>query len=210
MKKLLLVLLLVVGVSSIAEAQQKYGYSQTTYIKKKRQPKEINAVEPGFQSIFDFSVTIPKKDINGPVILADYVGGYRFNNTFFAGVGVGLGGGIDSYIGEGNCSACNSEAIANKFAYRLYIQGRVYLSKTRLQPFLSASIGYENCRIDEFHSSCQSRGIVWSEYHDYFLYAMPELGLNYRISDRTSAFLSVGYGATLKNGGLQIKLGTTF
>ncbi len=217
MKKLLLVLLLAVGVSTIAEAQQKHDYSKTTYIKKRRQPKNLNPVEPGFQSIFDFSVTLPKRDMDDPAILADYVGGYRFNNMFFLGVGVGLGAAFDSDVNEeahrydNSDYLCYTKAEAYGFTYRLYIQGRVYLSKKRLQPFMSVSIGYEDCRVEKKHSSCSLIGGSWYEsYHDYFLYAMPEVGLNYRITDRVGAFLSVGYGATIKNGGLQIKLGATF
>uniref|UniRef100_UPI004056D0A6 hypothetical protein n=1 Tax=Alistipes sp. TaxID=1872444 RepID=UPI004056D0A6 len=89
---------------------------------------------------------------------------------------------------------------------------RFYLSKTRLQPFLGAAIGFEGyktlndiwreyrCEEDQYHKDGHKAGF----------YAMPEVGLNYRISDRTSAFFSIGYGAAVRGGALQIKLGVTF
>lgn len=172
MKKLLLAALFIIGMSSVASAQQKHGYSQTTYITEKRAPKKLAPVEPGYQSTVNISTSFGL-GLVAPFL--EYIGGYRFNNTLFLGAGVGLG----SLEGDA-------------FAYRLHVNGRFYLSKTRLQPFLGAAIGFEG-------------------YNNKIgFYAMPEVGMNYRISNRTSAFLSIGYGATLCNSGLQVKVGATF
>lgn len=90
MKKLLLTALFIIGMSSVASAQQKHGYSQTTYITEKRAPKKLAPVEPGYQSSVSISPSYSVK-ADGLALFFEYIGGYRFNNTLFLGGGVGLG-----------------------------------------------------------------------------------------------------------------------
>lgn len=220
MKKLLLAALFIIGLSSVASAQQKHGYSQTTYITEKKAPKKLAPVEPGYQSTVTISSSFWFGEGQGNALFVEYIGGYRFNNTLFLGAGIGLGSSLDhprlgekSHVMDNGNSRCNTSLYATGFAYRLYVNGRCYLSKTRLQPFLGAAIGFERYKtydgLSYYDSGCQDR-YYHKDGHKAGFYAMPEVGLNYRISSRTSAFLSIGYGATICASGLQVKLGATF
>lgn len=217
MKKLLLAALFIIGLSSVASAQQKHGYSQTTYITEKKAPKKLAPVEPGYQSTVSISCSFVH---DGNALFVEYIGGYRFNNTLFLGAGIGLGSSLeDSWIDEKSHavdsyyrSECKSIIMATGFAYRLYVNGRCYLSKTRLQPFLGAAIGFEGYKTQDGYIDyyCMDTDYYHKDGHKAGFYAMPEVGLNYRISNRTSTFLSIGYGATICTSGLQVKLGATF
>lgn len=219
MKKLLLAALFIIGMSSVASAQQKHGYSQTTYITEKRAPKKLAPVEPGYQSTISISYSYGSL-AGGHVFFFEYIGGYRFNNTLFLGAGIGLGFTKNAPRLEGWKSheysytnswthTCRGSIYGTGITYRLYVNGRFYLSKTRLQPFLGAAIGFEGYKTGPWYDGCNDP--YYHEYgHKAGFYAMPEVGLNYRISNRTSAFLSIGYGATLCNSGLQVKVGATF
>lgn len=65
--------------------------------------------------------------IHYPSIGAEYLGGYRFNNTFFVGAGTGI---LFHFKGERN--------LVN---IPLYANARAYFSKWRLQPYFSLSVG---------------------------------------------------------------------
>ncbi len=220
MKKFLFIALFIAGFASIASAQEHHDYSEITYIRKKIKP-----VEPGYQSTVGVSFALAGDNDSG-VLLFEYIGGHRFNNTVFLGGGAGLGFSVarprlghvsheyQYYYGEDE--VCNTPIIGSGFAYRLFVNGRFYLSKTRLQPFLGAAIGFEGYKTETHkYASCKYRDEdIYNQYHKdrhkAGFYAMPEVGLNYRISDRASAFFSIGYGAAVCGGALQIKLGATF
>lgn len=223
MKKFLFIALFIAGFASIASAQEHHDYSEITYIRKKLKP-----VEPGYQSTVGVSFAyVTNSEFGGGPLLFEYIGGYRFNNTVFLGGGVGLGFSVSRpcighvshefqyYYGEDEL--CTAPIVGSGFAYRLFVNGRFYLSKTRLQPFLGAAIGFEGYKTGKAGSpTCRWRGDedIYNQYHKdghkAGFYAMPEVGLNYRISDRASAFFSIGYGAAVRGGALQIKLGATF
>lgn len=217
MKKLLLAALFIIGLSFVASAQQKHGYAQTTYITEKKAPKKLAPIEPGYQSTVNISGSYAPGIVNGGALFFEYIGGYRFNNTLFLGAGVGLGFSLDHpWFGQeshryNSDRLCDYDLYASGVTYRLHVNGRFYLSKTRLQPFLGAAIGFEGYKIKEGgYIECYDFNYHNKNGHKAGFYAMPEVGLNYRISNRTSAFLSIGYGATLCDSGLQIKLGATF
>uniref|UniRef100_UPI0040579AC8 hypothetical protein n=1 Tax=Alistipes sp. TaxID=1872444 RepID=UPI0040579AC8 len=167
MKKILFVALFIAGFASTTSAQQRHGYSQTTYIIEEEQPKErkkLKPVEPGYQSTVGVSFTRGGGDGAG-VLLFEYIGGYRFNNTVFLGGGIGLGFSLGHprletksheyqyYYGQDElCPICSE---GEGFAYRLFVNGRFYLSKTRLQPFLGAAIGFEGYK---------TLNDIWREY----------------------------------------------
>jgi len=52
----------------------------------------------------------------------NFIGGKRFNNTFFAGGGIGIN-------------------ISEELGFNLFAQGRSYFTKTRCKPFLALSVG---------------------------------------------------------------------
>ncbi|MBQ3248089.1 MAG: hypothetical protein IJB03_00320, partial [Alistipes sp.] len=62
-----------------------------------------------------------------PSLSVEYLGGYRFNNTFFVGVGTGI-----LFHFRGNRNLVNIP---------LYANAKAYIGKYRLQPYFSLSVG---------------------------------------------------------------------
>ena len=129
------------------------------------------------------------------VLGINWIGGRRFNNTIF--LGAGIGGGL------GNSRWINYDDYLNLFDVSNMVHGyinafahcRIYLTKTKFQPFIAVSAG--------------------AAAHVNFLgtfspYLNPEIGFNYRIKDHFSIYLTGGY-ATYFNAydSWQFKLGFT-
>jgi len=85
--------------------------------------------------------------IHSPSIGAEYLGGYRFNNTFFVGAGTGILFNTQPWYGidRNLISVFNTQPWygndRNLISVPLYANARAYFSKWRLQPYFSLSVG---------------------------------------------------------------------
>jgi len=99
---------------------------------------------------------------------AEYIAGYRFNNYLFLGGGTGL----EWFIGE-------------DLAIPIYANARLYLlPKSRWQPFVSLSLGA---------LVPLAVGSVFYRYDGTQLHINPTIGVNYRINNKYSCYLNLGY-----------------
>lgn len=105
-----------------------------------------------------------------------WIGGRRFNNTFY------LGGGLN--FGLSKCEYWSDSVVYYEIPTEtgisgsVFVNGRAYLSKTRFSPFIALSAGMS----------------IFSKPEVAFKpYLNPEFGVNYRIKEHFSIYLTAGY-----------------
>lgn len=174
MKRIILIAVAIVLSLSVAEAQQDKRYSQgvftqtTTVTRTKiERPKREKPERPkydakrGFQQQASFGwwwTDNGHGDKNYSALRFSYIGGRRFNNYFFAGVGAGLDIGVSNtdkpivrksewedyevdnerYI-DGYCPS--KLMPMQSIAIPLFVNLKGYFTKTRVAPYLSFSAG---------------------------------------------------------------------
>lgn len=189
-----------------AEAQKRQEESKTEIAATN---KEIagwqNSVYINVSSCDDY-----EPGVISPSIGIEYVGGKRFNNAFFLGFGTGV------VLNTHNQRAAywDDWALAtplclplNRISIPLYVNVKLYLSRTRCQPYISLSSGlrFSGKRLFEF-SSYSLMGVAYdkSEYlnnshslkygtNQYFI--TPGLGLDYRFKSGTTLSLQAAFHA---------------
>lgn len=169
MKRIILIAVAILLSFSVAEAQQDERYSQgvftqtTTVTRTKiERPKRKMPERPkydakrGFQQQASFGwwwADNDFKDKNYIALRFSYIGGMRFNDYFFAGVGAGLDIGVSNtykhkvmawkdygYIGMYDRSFENDMPMQS-IAIPLFVNLKGYFTKTRVAPYLSFSAG---------------------------------------------------------------------
>lgn len=192
MKRIILIAVAIVLSLSVAEAQQDERYSQgvftqtTTVTRTKiERPKREKPERPkydaklGFQQQASFGWWWTDNDYgykNYSALRFSYIGGRRFNNYFFAGVGAGLDIGVSNtnkpivrksergnyevdserYI-DGYCS--NKLMPMQSIAIPIFVNLKGYFTKTRVAPYLSFSAG---ARL-----STGKKLMIYDEYGNY-------------------------------------------
>lgn len=144
--------------------------------KEKKQPIPLKPVQPGFESSVEFSGSFGDFYKGS----AMYFGGYRFNNSFFLGGGIGL-----EFIGDYDYSQFLDY---NVTSVPILLHARYYLTSTRFQPFFALSTGVR--------VSGDRDGYSKSYGHPYgtcgFIIS-PAFGCNARITDNISLYLKIAY-----------------
>ena len=102
--------------------------------------------------------------------------GYQFNPYFYLGVGVG----VDRYIGEGLDPF--SAGFLDKFFFPIFADARVNFLDKSITPFFDAKIGYS---IHEYASSSFIPNL-----NPYF---NPNLGVSFKLKKKTALNLGIGY-----------------
>lgn len=164
--KILIALLSLSLLSPIIASAQLITTSQTTTTTKsiekpKKAPKKLAPIGRGFEHSVEFAYRTATYDYSGAGGI-NYTLGYRFGNYFFLGGGVGLNF-------QHQYSRYNTI-----IGIPLYLQGKVYFTKTRCQPYLSLSTG-----------------VYLSSPCAYFI--NPMIGVNYRITNTVSLYFAMGY-----------------
>lgn len=178
-----------------------------TQIKKEKVKKErkiLPPVTPGYEQSIE--ATVSTFDLTGKAEYdfqfgVDYIGGYRFNNYFYAGIGVGLcfntatstpvfedfrswSGHVYEYRLEHVCE--------NVFKVPLYLYARVYVTKTRCQPFFALSIGGQISGRKTIINNTDFEDLDNKSYSSSSFFINPQLGVNYRITEKYSLYLTAG------------------
>lgn len=174
MKRIILIAVAIVLSLSAAEAQQDERYSQgvftqtTTVTRTKiERPKREKPDTPkydakrGFQQQASFGwwwTANNYGDKHHSALRFSYIGGMRFNNYFFAGVGAGLDIGVSNTDKpivretERGYYKVNNERMSDGYdsgklmpmqsiAIPLFVNLKGYFTKTRVAPYLSFSVG---------------------------------------------------------------------
>ena len=175
-----------------ADDQVSGGYIKETHIeihkkkkekvKKEKVKKELPSLKPitrGFESNITAGVNYLEEDDVVSVTL-DYIGGYRFNNLLFVGLGVG------AHIED-----------EDDYSIPIFAHARTYFSKTRWQPFIALSTGVEI--IESYEETFYTT-----------LYFEPAVGVNYRATSGFGINMQLGGGFIHGYYGLSFKLGCTF
>lgn len=131
---------------------------------------------------------------------ANYVVGYKFNNHVFLGGGFGMG-----HLNFHNGS-CYSE---DGFYAKLFINSKIYITKTKVQPFVDLSIGgiyfkQEDHRWEwEDDPNVKKAGVILS----------PQVGVNFKLKNKGAIFATVGGNIMPKyypEGYFTLKIGYAF
>ncbi len=145
-------------------------------VKKEKVKKVLDPVEAGLQQEISIEVGgLGVKKVKQS-IGANYTIGYRFNNTLFIGGGLGLG-----------YNLCNLDVWdVNTIYAQFFGDIRAYLTKTRVQPYFDLSLGGHYITI---------LGVNYYLILDkeFGMFANPQFGINWRLNNRCSLNLAVGY-----------------
>lgn len=178
MKKLLLTLLCAAtAFGSHAQLVQ----SSSLIVTKQKLP----AVARGYQQSVDAGYNVQLSIAGNDLFGLNYIGGFRFNDTFFLGAGTGLNFRLNHPAFERD----NGYPMKlNAVHIPLYAHFRAYLLKERIAPFLALSLGG---RLSTKRTFDLDLGEV--KYGTCGLLLNPQVGVNVRTSPKGSAYLALGF-----------------
>lgn len=171
----------------------------TTKTKVKKERKILPPVTPGYEQSIE--ATFSTFDLTGKAehdfqFGVDYIGGYRFNNYFYAGIGVGLCFSTRTTAPVLNRYGSNryelEDVYENVFKVPLYLYARVYMTKTRCQPFFALSIGGQISGRKTIYNDTDFEDLDNKSYSSSSFFINPQLGVNYRITEKFSLYLTAG------------------
>lgn len=149
-------------------------------------------VKPGYEQSIDLSYTQFFNSEGG--IDINYIGGWRFNRMFYAGLGTGLYFDVTD-AGEWHWSPRNKGGLLDMplVSIPLYAHGRAYFTQKRWMPFVGFSVGgVFSTSLDGEYWVVSSKYILFSYSSCRFL-LNPMVGVNYRINTDMDLYFSLGY-----------------
>lgn len=159
-------------------------------------------VKPGYEQSIDLSYT---QFFNGEGgIDVNYIGGWRFNRMFYAGLGTGLYFDVMDYGTKkpwrrmGNGHYYSSYLLDMPLvSVPLYVHGRVYFTQKRWMPFVGISVGgVFSSRIDSeasFYFYDDPVCYIPFSYNTCRFLLNPMVGMDYRINADMDLYFSLGY-----------------
>lgn len=151
----------------------------------------------------------------------DYIAGYRIKNFSIgggAGVFVGLGPGFNfrRVYSESSCDALTDNV--GRVAFDFHANFRWYITKTRFQPFLEASIGTMvfpyRTYIRHYNVDSRKEELISTHKGMARLYIKPTVGISYRINTKHSISIAYSpypmtgtYLTSIKDGKVKTKTG---
>lgn len=186
-KYILLIAMMLVGIA--AEAQLVRS-STLTVVRE-----ELPPVQPGYKNIVDLHAGIVDFDFIGGI---HYIGGYRFNEKFLAGVGIGFEHTIEDFCEDWVYGKDSADLETSVYGYPteaampLYLHGRYYFSTREWSPYIGLSTGVYIAKDSEIEVCSYNRDEYGNWYGDpktaYFrlknggVFADINIGLNHRFS----------------------------
>lgn len=171
----------------------------------------------GFASVADFSFAIGDEMYAG----VEYIAGYRINNHYFVGLGVGanLGFGIENStlrLGE------HGKLSRGDYYFPAFAHFRANIINGRFSPYAALSAG-----VNIGMPQTLFLDLVKTKYNTLGAFINPQVGLSYRLTPKFGIFAAVGlncftapeciestgYSATIRqsfNYNININLGVTF
>lgn len=132
---------------------------------------------------------------------ANYTVGYQFNKMVFLGVSLG-GGHLDTDIRHESWHEEYEVYRLEGFYAKLLLNGKIYFTKTKVQPFLDLSAG--GIYFDQIHHyDAKSFGLIFN----------PSIGVNFNLPRKGAIFASVGGNIMPKyvpEGYMTLKIGYRF
>lgn len=173
---------------SKAKVEEKARLASLSKEERKSELKALFAKKhSGYGSIVDISYLYSKiSNGNDDGINISYIGGYRFNNHIFLGLGVGATMSLDDDVkllkGEG------SALPRGKFNFPAYIHFRYNILNRRCTPFFAVSAG-------GYYALQRSIQLELSEYQygGFGILANPQIGVSYRLTPKSSINFAIGF-----------------
>ncbi len=141
----------------------------------------VNAQNKGYEKSVGIGYAVGVGKYNNDIFNLSMINGYRFNDTFFSGIGVGVG-----YSNALNGVDISTLGITTEFRNEailipIYANIKANLSKdNKISPFLSLNVGYT---IDVNQYLKDAPGI----------FIQPNFGVDFKITDKTSIYGLVGF-----------------
>lgn len=149
-------------------------------------------IEPGYEQSIDVGYDYLEEDNTG--LDLNYIGGWRFNRMFFAGIGTGLyfdWNGYNTTELYASSYYASSEILNTPTVnVPLYAHARIYFTKKRCMPFVGLSVGGIFSSAGEAIISGYSSPMNYST-NRFLLNVMA--GASYRMTARSDFYLSVGF-----------------
>ncbi len=202
-------------------AKEKEAMAATKKAERDALKKEYAKPIKGYASFANLSYSHSLSNKEDYVGL-DYIGGYRFNNIFFLGAGVGA----NVRISSGSISKITlneTSKLSHGSVYLpVYAHFRAHLINRRCAPFLALSAGY-NVSLPQYLNLELTR----IRYNASGAFVNPQLGVTFRIKPKLGIYCAAGfnacmmpecigntgYSATIKQSfkyGININLGISF
>jgi opacity protein-like surface antigen len=144
-------------------------------------PLSVNAQSKGYEKSIEIGYAVGVGKYNNDIINLSMINGYRFNNTLFAGIGVGVGysnalNGVDiSTLG------ITTEYRTDAILIPIYANIKANLSKdSKISPFLSLNVGY-TINANQYLKDAPG------------FHIQPNFGIDFKITDKTSIYGLVGF-----------------
>ncbi|MBQ8337236.1 MAG: hypothetical protein IJY44_06880 [Bacteroidaceae bacterium] len=182
------------------QSKTKKEKQSKTKKEKQSKTKELLPIKSGYQQTATISTMFTGKECLRYQI--DYIGGYRINKNFFAGLGIGLNiqshecknSTITTYYAEtGNV---NHELFRPYVSIPLYAHLKAYVGKKRFLPFLALSAGVDIATPSKHkvHVTDSSGEPLYSitEIKTSSLFIEPMVGLDVRLSSQVSLNFQIG------------------
>ena len=149
--------------------------------RKKLYAKQVT----GYSSIVNLSYTVKTgHDYLG----LDYIGGYRFNNKNFLGIGAGIRYAFAAEALTMTDLNMGASLPGNSYVVPMFLYYRYNFLNGRFSPFLGLSAG----------ANLSTRAVLHLELCDVKYTTIggfldPQVGINYRITPKSSLYLSIGF-----------------
>ena len=158
----------------------------------------LKPIEPGYeQSVELYYMCMPENgyDYFTSGFGAEYIGGYRLNNTLFIGGGIGVY--YDFYAADWACCWIypdygEQKLVNSTINIPLYAHIRTYIGRGRIQPFFSVSVGgkFASNGTADLYRGSSYMGISYDYSRCSFL-AAPAVGVNIRCTNNFAMYLNV-------------------
>lgn len=182
------------------EAERAAAKEEAQKIKEERKAEMavINKEISGWQNMI--AVSIYGLRSHSTSVNIGYIGGKRFSNALFLGFGIGATFNNyfapDSGVGYENF-ATNLTLPLNKLSIPVYINLKLYLSRTKCQPYLSLSTGLNMSRkrtitateSNNLYNSIQTNDISYGTMQ-YFI--TPSFGIDFRLRSKSALSVMAG------------------
>ena len=190
MKKQLLNLLVLIALVSVsqsvmAESQNDYESTEISSTQVSQSGKTLKPITPGYEQSIDIYGFVSNTYGGGGV---SYIGGYRFSNAVFIGLGVGISGEEHSTDYNAQTGPILRDWLTS---FPVFLHLRTYFTQTRFQPFLAILVGGKFSAPVDYKNENYSGDKVNTSG---FIFA-PAVCVNWRLDDMFSFYLKAGYDA---------------
>lgn len=163
---------------------EKEAKAEQKKIKLEENKKKYSKQVVGFSSIINLLYTIK---IGHDYLGLDYVGGYRFDNKNFLGVGTGIRLAYSPEKKVLNTSSEGAYLPGNSYSIPVYVHYRLNFLNSRFSPYFGLSAGAN------FSAPAEVEIYLCAiKYTTIGGFLNPQLGLNYRITPKSSIYVAVG------------------